>query len=157
MKISIYVLISAVLSAFIYWGYLAYDDDPINTTLLVQQWNIELALPTIDAGTTRMDELTVVGNTIMVQYQLLKYQKFTLDARAKPALSNSVHHLFCPFFIRDANLLHQFETDHLQIEAKYFNANGLILMTIPFDPLRCASLYQPKTAPLSPHGLESRA
>ncbi|MEY4516118.1 MAG: hypothetical protein RL180_464 [Pseudomonadota bacterium] len=149
MKISLHVLISAFIAAFIYWGYLAYQDEPINTTLLVQQWNIELALPTIDGGTTRVDELTVVGNTIMVKYQLLKYQGFTLEKNARPALSDSVHQLFCPFFIRDTDFAQQFKTDQLRIEAKYFNANGLILMMIPFEPWRCAVTHQAKPAPAS--------
>jgi hypothetical protein len=152
MKISLHVLISALIAAFIYWGYLAYQDEPINTTLLVQQWNIELALPTVDEGTTRVDELTVVGKTIIVKYQWLKYHGFTLDKAARPALSESVHQLLCPFFIRDPNFAKQFETDQLHIEAKYFNANGLILMIIPFDPARCAVTHPPKPTPVSAQG-----
>lgn len=141
MKVSVYVLLSAVIAAFIYWGYQAIQDEPLNVSQLVQQWNIELALPTVDNGTTRVDELTVVGRTIVISYHLMDYQGFNLDESSKPALRQSVQKMFCVFFIRDQGFAQQFERDQLTIEAKYFNANDLILTRIRFDPAQCAGTY----------------
>jgi hypothetical protein len=147
MKFLLYVLLSAVIAAFMYWGYQAAQDEPLNVPQLVQDWNIELALPTVDSGTTRVDELTIVGRSIVVNYHLMDYQGFNLDDAAKPALRQSVQRMFCVFFIRDETFARQFEQNQLSIEAKYFNANDLILTRIRFDPAQCAGIYATPVQP----------
>lgn len=149
MKTALYSLASAVVAAGIYWTYQAYEYQPLNMTKLSQQWNIELALPIVQQNQLRVEPVEVVGNRVVMRYELLQYNAFELDTTQRDAFRDSFHRTFCVFFLKDPHFARQFEEEGKQIEAKIYNKNNMFMTSMLFDPARCQGIYgdSAKTAP----------